>query len=344
MLSADETLFRNEEIFDFSYIPDQFAHRDDQLKSLAMCIKPALRGAKPINAILCGPPATGKTTAIKIVFQQLEETTEKIVTVHMNCQIYSSAFRIFSEIHKKIIGYLPPETGVPLSNIYDKIFQKLSKDEKTLIVALDDLNYANNELLYDILRAYEAYPKARTAAFAVLLKDEIHKLDDKVRSVFQPMQINFPPYNKDEIFNILKKRSEIGFYPNVISDELIRKISLQTVKNDLRFGIALLRQSALQAEKNASRKIREEDVNNALSSITIENNKLQKTDEIILDILENGALQSGDLYKSLKKKVDTSYSGFYRTLEKLKAMNLIEMNEVDLKKGKTRIISKRGEI
>ena len=49
-----ETLFRNEDVFDFSHIPDQFNYRDSQLKALAYCLKPAMRSAKPLNALLIG--------------------------------------------------------------------------------------------------------------------------------------------------------------------------------------------------------------------------------------------------------------------------------------------------
>ncbi len=50
-------------------------------------------------------------------------------------------------------------------------------------------------------------------------------------------------------------------------------------------------------------------------------------------------MKSGELYDSLKNKM--SYSGLYRTLKKLKEANLIKIKETNLKKGKTRIISKR---
>ncbi|MFH0832787.1 MAG: ORC1-type DNA replication protein [Candidatus Aenigmatarchaeota archaeon] len=339
MLLSDETLFKDENVFDFSYLPEQFTHRDAQLKSLAMCIKPAMRGAKPLNALLYGPPATGKTTAIKTVFQQLEEETDRAVAVHVNCQIYSSPFRVFSEIHKKMFGYLPPETGVPFSNVYDKIFQKLSKEGKTLIVALDDLS-GGDEILYNIIRAHEAFPKAKAAVFAVMPENAMHKLDGRVRSVFQPQQISFPLYNAGEIFDILKGRAEIGFYPNVISDDIIRKIAtIAFRKNDSRFGIELLKQSAMTAEKNSSRKIGIIDVDNALKAMMPLRAERSNDEEAILNSLAKGPMKSGELYDSLKNKM--SYSGLYRTLKKLKEANLIEIKETNLKKGKTRIISKR---
>ena len=342
MLLADETLFRNEEVFDFSYVPENFIHRGDQLHALAHCIKPAMRGSKPLNAVLYGLPATGKTTAIKTVFQQLEDTTEKIVAVHVNCQIHSSQLRIFSEIHKKIFGFLPPETGIPLSNIYDKVFQRISKEKKILMVALDDMNYLPNsdKVLYDLLRAYESYPNVKTGVFAVMQKNDTYKLSDKVRSVFQPNAVNFPLYTRNEISDILKNRINTGLYPNVLSRPLLEKIVYIThERSDLRFGIELLKQAVLQAEADASRTIKDVHVNKAVSSMKMDK-ELGETEAVILELIDNQAITSGRLYKLFKSRIDMSYSSFYRLLSRLKASGMIKIDTKALKKGKTRVISR----
>lgn len=109
-----------------------------------------------------GSPATGKTTAVRKVFELVEKTTEKVVCVYINCQLHTTRFGIFSQIHKKLFGHAPPETGVPFARIYDKIMKKLQNDEKSLVIAFDDINYLfqsknANKVVYDVLRAYEEY-------------------------------------------------------------------------------------------------------------------------------------------------------------------------------------------
>jgi cell division control protein 6 len=341
MLLADETLFRSEEVFDFSYVPENFVHRNEQLHALAHCLKPAMRNAKPLNAILYGLPATGKTTAIKTVFQQLGETTDRVIAVHVNCQLHASQFRIISEIYKKIFGFLPPETGIPLSNIYDKIFNKLGKEKKILIVALDDMNYLANadKVLYDLLRAYESYPGVKTGVFAVMQKDETHRLSDKVRSVFQPSLINFPLYNRNEIFDILKNRINIGFYPNVLSKTLLERIAgLTHERNDLRFGIGLLKQSALQAEADASRSVKEKHLDTALDSLSA-GKEADGPESLVLGLLKKETT-SGDLFELLKKKTDMSYTSFYRLLKKMETAGTIKIKTKLLRRGKTRMITR----
>ena len=68
----------------------------------------------------------------------------------------------------------------------------------------------------------EEIPNAKTGLFVVIPDFEFrYALDKTVQTVFIPQEIVFEPYSYDEINSILKDRAKIGFYPNVISDEII---------------------------------------------------------------------------------------------------------------------------
>lgn len=54
ILLHDETIFRNLHAFDPDYIPENFRYRDSQMEALAVCIRPALMGGRPINAVVLG--------------------------------------------------------------------------------------------------------------------------------------------------------------------------------------------------------------------------------------------------------------------------------------------------
>ena len=59
--------------------PEQFEFRDAQMRELAFQIRPGLRGGRPLNTICKGLPGTGKTTSIRKLFAEIEETTKKLV-------------------------------------------------------------------------------------------------------------------------------------------------------------------------------------------------------------------------------------------------------------------------
>ena len=184
ILMYDESLFQNINAFDPDFVPPNYNFRDTQMEAMAIAIRPAIRGGQPSNAVVLGSPATGKTTAIRKVFEHVEKSTEKVVCVYINCQIHTTRFGIFSQVFKKLFGHIPPETGVPFARIYDQIMHELQKNNKSLIIALDDINYLfqsknANKVVYDILRAYEEYPGVRTGIFAILSDLEFRYAFDK---------------------------------------------------------------------------------------------------------------------------------------------------------------------
>jgi len=74
-------------------------------------------------------------------------------------------------------------------------------------------------------------------------------LDPRVVSVFQAEEVIFPLYSRNEIRDILSRRSQMGFYPGVIADDILETVVDHTEKSgDLRVGIDLLKRAGLNAE------------------------------------------------------------------------------------------------
>jgi len=358
MLLYEETLFKNPEVFDPDYIPPDLDHRESQFEGMAACIRPGIRGARPFNARILGPPATGKTTAVKKLFEKLEEETERIMPVHVNCQIHASKFAVFSQIHKKVVGHLPPETGVPFSKVYEAIFKKLVRSGKALVVALDDMNYLfykrhANEVMYDLLRAHEVIPGAKSAVFGIVSDTDFrYKLDPKVASVYNPREIFFRPYKRGEMFDILNKRAQLGLYPGVIAEEGVERVVEHAFSGgDLRLGIELLRSSAMAAEEDSSRKVESDHIERAFENSRAASlghllEPLGEDERTLLKTLAElgGEAESGALYDTYKTSSKVSYTTFYRILDKLEGLRLLETGFSGKgKRGRTRRIVLRHD-
>ena len=338
ILMYDESLFQNINAFDPDYLPPNYNFRDTQMEAMAMAIRPAMRGGQPSNAVILGSPATGKTTAIRKVFELVEKNTEKVVCVYINCQIHTTRFGIFSQIFKKVFGHLPPETGVPFSRIYAQIMKELQKNGQSVVVAFDDLNYLfqtnhANKVVYDLLRAYEEYPGVKASIFAILSDLEFkYAFDKNVNTVFIPQEIMFPLYKYNEIEDILRDRVNAGFFPGVLSDDILEQISMYTLENgDLRVGINLLRSCGNIAEASASREITQEHFDKAIESLVSINvsetlKSLNSAERELLQMIVNfdGIYTAGELGEDYKQKTGSSYASFNRTLDKLEFVRLID--------------------
>jgi len=359
LLMWDETLFRDPEVFEFDYVPEQFQFRENQMRELAFQIRPGLRGGRPLNSICKGLPGTGKTTSVRKLFSEIEETTKKLVPVYVNCQIDNTKFAIFSQIYRKLTGHLPPASGTSFKQLFDAICRILLKDEMVLLVALDDANYLLyeneiNKVLYTLLRAHEAYDGIRTGVIAIISDidvDLLQAVDARVSSVFCPTEIYFPPYEQDEIRGIMQARVLQGLYPGALPDEMLTLVVDQTQKSgDLRVGIDLLKRAALNAERAARRTIERDDICGAYLvskylHLSFTTKTLRDEEKNVLRALARASISeqemnAGEVYKTISESVAIGYTRFYEVVKKLDALRLVNLHYRE-GKGRTRLISLR---
>ncbi|NTU99887.1 MAG: ORC1-type DNA replication protein [Methanoregulaceae archaeon] len=359
LLMWDESLFRDPEVFEIDHVPEQFNHRESQMRELAFQVQPGLRGGRPLNSVCRGLPGTGKTTSVRKLFGEIEESTRKLVPIYINCQIDNTKFAIFSQIYRKLSGHLPPASGTSFKQVFDAIARLLQKEEAVLLVALDDANYLlyeneMNRVLYSLLRSYEAYPGTRIGVIVIISDMDVdlsREVDARVSSVFRPLEIYFPPYGEDEIREILSERVKQGLYPGALPDEMFDLVVEQTQKSgDLRVGIDLIKRAGLHAEHRASRAITSDDVCKAYdvskylhlsSSVrSLKNEEKAVLGDIARQSLADGDMNAGEIYKAVKTGMPIGYTRFYEIVKKLDAMRLVDLQYRE-GKGRTRVISLR---
>ena len=339
MLSWDETVFRDEHVFEIDYVPETFRHRETQMESLKYALRPAVRGSRPLNVIARGPPGTGKTTAVQKLFTELHAQTD-VRVARVNCQVDSTRYSVFSRLFEHVFDYEPPASGISFKKLFGQITDRLVEEDTVLAVALDDVNYLfyeneASDTLYSLLRAHEAHSGAKIGVVCIssdLELDVIEALDSRVQSVFRPEEVYFSKYDQPAIVDILDERVERGFHEGVVDAPVLDRVAELTAEQggDLRVGIDLLRRAGMNAEMRASRTVEREDVEAAYDKskyvhLSRHLRGLSEAETALVEVLaEGGGGQAGDVYETFGERTDLGYTRYSEIINKLDQLGIVD--------------------
>lgn len=355
MLGWDESVFRDEHVFDFEYVPETFRHRDEQMETLKYALRPAVRGSRPLNVMARGPPGTGKTTAVQKLYDELHGVSD-VRTVRVNCQVDSTRYSVFSRLFEGLFEYEPPTSGISFKKLFGQITDRLVEEDEVLVVALDDVNYLfyeneASDTLYSLLRAHEAHSGAKIGVIVIssdLELDVIDELDGRVQSVFRPEEVYFSKYGEREIVDILKERVDRGFQDGAVGPQVLDRVAALTADagGDLRVGIDLLHRAGLNAEMRASTDVAVEDVDEAYDKakhvhLSRHLRGLSDSEKAFLRVLaEHDGEQAGDVYEAFSEETDLGYTRYSEIVNKLDQLGLIEAEYADVGgRGRSRALT-----
>ncbi|MEF8882049.1 MAG: ORC1-type DNA replication protein [Halapricum sp.] len=345
MLSWDESVFRDEHVFEIDYVPETFHHRESQMESLKYALRPAVRGSRPLNVIARGPPGTGKTTAVQKLFSELRAQTD-VNVARVNCQVDSTRYSVFSRLFEHVFEYEPPASGISFKKLFGQITDRLVEEDEVLAVALDDVNYLfyegeASETLYSLLRAHEAHSGAKIGVICIssdMDLDVIEELDSRVQSVFRPEEVYFNKYGEREIVDILEERVERGFHEDAVGPTVLDRVGELTAEQggDLRVGIDLLRRAGMNAEMRASRTVEVQDVEEAYDKskyvhLSRHLRGLSDSEQALVEVIaEEGGGRAGDVYEAFNDRSDLGYTRYSEIINKLDQLDIIDAEYVSV--------------
>jgi cell division control protein 6 len=311
----ESKIFKNEEILSPEYLPEQLPHRENQIKQIANNLLPASEGKRPQNTFIFGPPGSGKTATTKYVFRELEEYSERVETIYLNCWDFKTAHAILSEITINL-GFLAQRRGWAKDEIIKCLVEGLNKIKKSLIVCLDEVDQLKDqEVLYDLLRINQYVKNPVGLVFISNNPFVFSKAEPRIRSSLNIDEIRFKAYSFEEMVDILRERIKHAFHPGVVENASLLLIANHSVKygGDVRIGLECLLKAGRKAEEEGSNKVKVEHVKKILPIGRIKSKiikeKISETEKNILEILEkNEKLRFCELYREYCKKVKNPLS------------------------------------
>ncbi len=269
-------IFKNRDVLRHSYTPDYLPHREEQISQLALLLSPALRGETPSNIFIYGKTGTGKTATVKFVGKQLEEASLKVnvdVAIHyINCEMVDTAYRVLASIARKF-GRNVPMTGWPTDQVYEEVRRAVDSLGVRLIVILDEIDKLvkkGEEALYSLTRINSDLERSKVSLVGISNNLKFKNfLDARVLSSLSEEEIVFPPYNAEQLEDILRQRASMAFHDGVLEDGVISLCAAIAAQEhgDARKALDLLRVAAEIAERSGAKRVRIKHVEEAVRKI-----------------------------------------------------------------------------
>ncbi|NVM28032.1 MAG: ORC1-type DNA replication protein [Candidatus Helarchaeota archaeon] len=276
-------IFKNRDVMRATFVPEDLPHREEQISRIGKILATILKGGVPSNIFLYGKTGTGKTAVALYVLKRIVAKCEEIsITLPLkeiiNCKDIDTDYRVFARL-SGAVGEEVPFTGLPTDEVFSRFKLKLDSEQQTFIIVLDEIDQlvkktskkgSPNKVLYELTRINSELDKARVCIIGISndLKFKEY-LDPRVLSSLSEEEMVFPPYKATELLDILKQRSEMGFYPDVITEGTIEITAALAAREhgDARRAIDLLRVAGELAERESDENVTESHVRRAQTLI-----------------------------------------------------------------------------
>lgn len=275
-MMAVVNIFDNREVLRATYTPDTLPHRSDQVKALATILVSALRGETPSNVLIYGKTGTGKTAVAKHVGLELERTGDvygvPCKVIYINCEVVDTQYRLLASLARYFDKEIPM-TGWPTDQVYTEFKNAVDNDKCIAIIILDEVDKLINkgdDILYNLTRINSDLKKAKVSLIGITNDLKFTEfLDPRVKSSLGEEEIIFPPYDANQIRDILHQRAEMAFKPGVLEEAVIPLCAAYAAQEhgDARRALDLLRVSGELAERAKILKVKESHVRQAQEKI-----------------------------------------------------------------------------
>lgn len=284
--ASEDPIFSRKELLDIDHIPDEdrIIGRDSQIENLASSIHPAVRGQSPRNTLIYGKTGTGKSLVAKHVTQSAQEFAKKNGTemrrAYIDCTQATTETRVVITLARTLndpeeTDITIPVTGLSTDVYYQRLWDIIDSLYDVVIIILDEIDkLQSNEILMQLSRAGEAgkVESCKVGIVAISNKISFKKtLDERVLSSLQDREFVFPPYDANQLREIMYNRED-AFKDSVLTSDVIPLSAAFAAQEhgDARKALDILRNAGELAKHRQLSRVTEEHVRNARDKADID--------------------------------------------------------------------------
>lgn len=361
-MSHASSVFKDETTFFHEYVPPTLPHREKQLERLMRFFKPLFTDKfVSVNIAIIGQAGVGKTAVAKLFGKQLTEEAKKRNAKILFEYMYCSAARTLSAVLRQVISKnwrKIPITGITGSELIVELNERLNKEDKRLVLVLDEAKLLGGEEIHGLIRSAEffGYGKARISTIVISRPEDWVAYLQSDLSEDVHIVIELPRYSEEELRDILRYRAKIGFYDGVVSSEIcdmVARIASET--GNARHGIEILYHAGLIAEKSDEKRITPEMIRIAKNEVYPETSpeilrglhthELLTLLAVAITLKEELTAPIGRVYEEYKviceeygakPRTTRNFRNYLRVLSDIQIINTVVKN---LKRGRRTIVT-----
>ncbi|WP_135829974.1 Cdc6/Cdc18 family protein [Halorussus halobius] len=249
-----------------------------------------------------------------------------------------------------------PMTGWPTDRVYNTFFEAVDYEERVVVIMLDEIDKlvekSGDDTLYNLSRMNSELDNSRVSIIGISNDLKFTDfLDPRVKSSLGEEEIVFPPYDANQLRDILQHRAEVAFKPDALSDDVIPLCAAFAAQEhgDARRALDLLRTAGELAERDQAEGVDENHVRKAQEKIELDRvvevvRTLPTQSKLVLfsiiSLEKNGVhnINTGEvynIYKRLCEEIDADVLTQRRVTDLISELDMLGIvNAVVVSKGR----------
>ncbi len=170
-----------------------------------------------------------------------------------------------------------PMTGWPTDRVYSSFFDAVDYQERVVVIMLDEIDKlvekSGDDTLYNLSRMNSELERSRVSIMGISNDLKFTEfLDPRVKSSLGEEEIVFPPYDANQLRDILQQRAEVAFKGDVLTEDVIPLCAAFAAQEhgDARRALDLLRTAGELAEREGADEVLEKHVRQAQDKIELD--------------------------------------------------------------------------
>ncbi|MFD1571193.1 Cdc6/Cdc18 family protein [Halorubrum laminariae] len=249
-----------------------------------------------------------------------------------------------------------PMTGWPTDRVYSTFFEAVDYHERVVVIMLDEIDKlvekSGDDTLYNLSRMNSELDRSRISIMGISNDLKFTDfLDPRVKSSLGEEEIVFPPYDANQLRDILQHRADISFKQDALTDDVIPLCAAFAAQEhgDARRALDLLRTAGELAERSQAEIVAETHVRKAQDKIELDRvvevvRTLPTQSKIVLFAVilleKNGVhnINTGEvfnIYKRLCEEIDADVLTQRRVTDLISELDMLGIvNAVVVSKGR----------